>query len=64
MSVRQQPKRGQDKKELERQREREREERPGLLQKLLLGSITPYRFGDFAGFPPCEAHGMCVWAWS
>lgn len=54
---RQQPKRGLDKKELERQREREREERPSLLQKLLLGSISPYRFGDFGSFVPCEAHG-------
>lgn len=54
-AVRQQPKRGQDKKELELQREREKEERPGLLQKLLLGSISPYRFGDFASFVPCEA---------
>lgn len=56
-AVRQQPKRGQDKKVLEREREREREERPGLLQKLLLGSISPYRFGDFGSFVPCEAHG-------
>jgi hypothetical protein len=57
MAVRQQPKRGLDKKELARQQEQEREERPGLLKKLVLASISPYRFGDFARFPVCQLHG-------
>jgi len=56
-AVRQQPKRGVDKKELERQRERERAERPKLLKQLVLASISPYRFGDFQRFPVCHLHG-------
>lgn len=54
---RRQPRRGVDKKDQERQREQERAELPGQLQRLVLASISPYRFGDLARFPPCQAHG-------
>lgn len=59
-AVRQQPKRGLDKRQQERQQEKEREERPGLLKKLVLASISPYRFGDLARFPACHAHGASI----